>query len=291
MTLIELDFEVTHPLTLNPWPVAALRGILGQHLRGCCLTGGACSEEAACPYCTLFEAPPEPPIGPKRFYTPPRPFVIQTRNPGHPLPRRRGDHFSIRIKLFGRGRYFAEAVTEAFDHLEISGGRARLVERMVIDPSGEARPWAPQHLRAAWLLDPTPTEAEPRALKLTLTTPLSVQHHRQLMQRFDPEMFTARAIDRLECLAFYYEGIAADWDIHALRAEARGLRVNAETALVRYQRNSRRHDHRQTMEGIIGEVHIEGVTPALAALWRCAQDTHVGRDTVFGHGALRVDLA
>lgn len=287
MTLIAIDLRVTQSLTLNPWPVPALRGILGQNLRARCPTEGRCLEQA-CPYCALFETPQEPPVGPKRFYTPPRPFVIQTQQPGHHWRFEPGQTLPIRIKLFGQARRFTNEVVEALDHLHFQPGSARQRACGIIDPLGTRHPLDARSLRAPWYLDPTPLPDEPSQLRLTLTTPLSLRHQGALLQRFDAEIFTARAIDRLECLAYYYEGIAADWDVHGLRAQAREVRTIPRTEPIHYSRSSRRHAHRQAMEGIIGEVIAEGISEEVAALWRCAQETHVGRDTVFGHGALRL---
>jgi len=289
------------PVQLPDFMGTTLRGGLGQAFRRLACTTRSpscdgCAFRRTCAYAQVWEPLP-PPDAPKRFASPPRPYVVEVPAPATPTQLAYGDPLSFNLKLFGSASqhwpFFVLAVRDAaFEGLGRQRGRLRLE---TVHPSQQ-----PLHL----LFTPTtglnggpdplridtapPAKAPSPCLRLDFCTPLHLKDNSRHQPRFDPVTFTARLADRLDLLTALYEDDAPRLPFVALREAAAKVQViKAHTAPVKFKRFSSRAGA-VPMAGISGAVDLAGVAPELFALWRCAAYIHVGKQAVFGFGQVRL---
>jgi hypothetical protein len=296
VTVVELRFRVEDLMNLPRHPGSTLRGVLGHALQAL--------DPAV--YDALWEAPPRRPGLPQRYNDPPRAYILEPRLLDGKRAFIAGEEVTLRVKLVGRARDWLPQLILAAAQMGLRGvgagrGEMNLRRAEVIDRLGvptriyeEDRGLLDAGDLPRWTLDLSqpPPEGEPRRLRLELETPLYLKTQGKPLRAFDPATFTARLIDRLDLLALFHHDVETTWDFRALRALADAVRVLHDgTHMDHYERYSNRIDQRVEMQGLVGEVILEGVHPALEALWRSAEVVHVGKNATFGLGRLRVTPA
>ncbi len=234
----------------------------------------SCPVHEECLYFHVSERNRDP-GAPLRLQSPTRPHVLDTAS--QPIPRQLGpgSRFAFSLVLMGRALthvpYFAVAVRQAghFHGLGRSHGRFDVVGFHCRDGEGRLHSlrgsgtgvlsWG--RLRRV-KVRPEPWDAA-RRLELQTLSPLQMVSGGRLIQRFDPEIFTVRLVERLERLSWFHEEVRCRWDYGSFRRMARKVRVEScDFRPVKSWRNTRRGRRRIPMNGIVGKARLSNVSPS-----------------------------
>lgn len=226
-----------------------------------------------CPYRRIFSPVSEQ--GPSGLADPPRPFVLRVAHlDGCTL--RPGYEFSFSVHVFDMDA--AEAIGRVAASVACSGlgpgrGSAELValeektEEISLDPLGVA----PEAIRIRFL---TPTQL--KGWDGAGPLPFSV--------------LFARARDRVANLSRLYGGSAPEVDYRQLGADAAAVSTtDFRLGRVRVARQSRRTGHRYDLGGLTGTMDVRGDLRTTLPWLQAACWTGVGKQTVWGNGAIALE--
>ncbi|HYZ83595.1 MAG TPA: CRISPR system precrRNA processing endoribonuclease RAMP protein Cas6 [Bryobacteraceae bacterium] len=274
-----------------------LRGALGSLFReiAChsdCPSPAECSFRYECPYARVFE--PAWPSGPSGFAQPPRPFVLraahldgQTFGPG--------DRFSFDLHLFNLHEPALEYFILTFARLAEEGigplrGRAQLVSVHELDefhrPTGKD-PVVAQPLR----LSLKPSADPVSSIAVHFRTPTEIKTGSRIAVRPEFAMLLSRIRDRVSTLSLMYGNGPLDVNYAALGAAAASVRlVSSDLRHEEATRLSSRTGQEHSIGGFVGTVQYEGELEPFLPWLRAAEWTGVGRQTVWGKGAIEVEV-
>jgi hypothetical protein len=272
-----------------------LRGTFGWTFRrlACvpeCTGARDCPARDSCAYARIFE--PRCEEGPSGLADSPRPFVFRAAHlDGHTVPA--GAAFNFDLHIFDTTlpvlpyfvRSFAEAATEGFGP---GHGRSRLLG--VNDA-----------LTGATLFDGRQLQQSPEPLVLALNGAATVRRLRvsfltatELKGSSLPDFgaLFARARDRVSTLRQLYGEGPLELDFRGMGERARAVRLIAfDRQDVRAERRSSRTGQTHPLGGFTGVADYEGDCGEFVPILRAAEWTGVGRQTVWGKGAIRVEAA
>lgn len=304
---LRYHFRAVDPiLWTKSGPANVLRGALGMRLRersGCdprC-SGPACArpDAAVCAYGRIFA--PRGTNVPSGFADMPRPFVIR---PGFLEERTEpGGEFQFDLHVFDRDREIAQTIGDCLTELSERGlgpsrGRAVLerVEVLALD-GGVAERHGPlpdwEQMGPPGVLSTEAVEHAPSRLRVRFATPTELRADGRVSREApDFAVLVARVRDRFSGLALGYGEPAEGFDYKGLVERAGAVhtvesRVEYHNA-GRFSTRSRRYE---TLGGFTGCAVYEGPVGEALGLLRSAYWTGVGRQTVWGHGALMVEPA
>ncbi|MCA9537602.1 MAG: CRISPR system precrRNA processing endoribonuclease RAMP protein Cas6 [Myxococcales bacterium] len=296
-----LHFRAADRLRLPPYPGATFRGALGTAWRASTCTTGApdcdgCPRRDRCPFGLTWERLVTGPEVPNRASSPPRPYVFRFESPpgGALAP---GAALSFEMMLFGSARAYAPTWVLAAQRLADLGLTAdRVPVHLVRVESAQGPPlwtvgegFARFDAAACEAIAPTPLGDGPARVRLRFLTPLALKSQGRI-GAFAPAAFTARLADRLSAMAHLYDDAPVDWDVKGLLALADSVKVlDNQAQETTFERFSNRMRAKVPMRGLLGEVVVDDVHPALLGLWRCAEAVHVGKNATFGFGRVEVD--
>ncbi len=215
--------------------------------------------------------------GPSGLADPPRPFVIRAHHlNGARLERGADFHFDIHwfyphkddIESF---RQAVEAV--AREGLGASRGRARLetVEHI-----------APLRFDLA-------CEEPAECVLVRFLTPTELKEAGRVVDRPEFPILFARIRDRISTLRGLYGPGPLDVDFRVLAERAAAIRVTrCQVDWERASRRSSRTGQVHPLGGLVGEAEYEGALSEFLPWLRAAQWTGVGRQTVWGKGAVEI---
>jgi hypothetical protein len=252
---LELEFRARSAIHFPALAANTFRGALGLLLRE------FCSDDE---YQRLFA--PRAQSGPSGLADPPRPFVIRAEAlNGQTLAA--DANFTIRIPLFTPA---VTTIRKAF----ASWDRAELLEVRGIEPL---------HLS---LVPP----AEPVVnLRLHFLTPTELKAAAGLAQQPDFSILAARLFERISTLSGLYGDSPLAFDFQELGGKASLVRMTrCDVTPLSAERRSSRTGQTHPLGGFVGEAHYEGDLTPFVPLLRIGQWTGVGRQTVWGKGALRL---
>jgi hypothetical protein len=200
--------------------------------------------------------------------------------------------FDLRTPLIG---YFVESfVLAAKEGLGRTRGRASLTSVDLLDAAGHTRrrlydgdaldeghPLSPVVVG----LDPGP--APVRRILVRFLTPTELKGAGGLHEPPEFAVLFARARDRVSTLRLLYGAGPLDVDFKALGERASGVRrTRADLSRVSALRRSSRTGQVHPLEGFIGEIEYEGELGEFLPYLHAARWTGVGRQTVWGKGAI-----
>ena len=235
-----------------------------------------CELRASCPYARMFEPSAIGP-GPSGFADWPRPFVFRaTHLDGRTvLP---GEPFWFDLNLFDLRGSAVAYLKLAFAQLGTHGlgpgrGRAELVE-----VRGDE---APLELSLDAIAEPV------RQVRVRFLTPTELKSAQGLTDRPEFAVLAGRIRDRVSQLrALYGEG-PLDLDFRGFGERAALVRMTrCELRQVEIDRRSSRTGQVHSLGGFVGEAEYEGELSEFVPWLRAAKWTGVGRQTVWGKGAL-----
>ncbi len=283
------------------------RGAFGAALRRSACRQPACipancSQSASCPYLALFE-PPKPPGWPSGFGNPPRGLVFRAHRLDGAVVRP-GEAFHVDLHLFDVSvralacciRSFREVGDQGLGH---GRGRAVLecayslaedrspIRRLPLDPDGTpAGPVEPM------VLDLNSPAARIRRAVVQFVTPTELKTARGLAETPVFPVLMARIRDRVSALRALYGAGALPIDFQAFAARAANVTlVRSSIQRVKAERRSARTGQQHPLGGFIGEAEYEGELAGFLPYLRAARWTGVGRQTVWGKGAIEVVAA
>ncbi len=254
-----------------------LRGGFGIIFRrqACRCAGDAHSAE--CAYARVFE-PESLGRGPSGLADLPRPFVFRAAH----LDGRRvapGETFHFDVNLFYPGPGEIDAFTAAFDALAREGigpgrGRAKLV----------ACPAAPP-----LTLSLAPDLAAPPGVLVRFLTPTELKEAGGLTHRPEFSVLFARIRDRIGTLRAIYGPGPLEIDFRGIGDRAGSVAMTrCDVRAESFERTSSRTGQTHPLGGFVGEAQYEGALREFLPFLRAAQWTGVGRQTVWGKGAIEV---
>jgi hypothetical protein len=137
------------------------------------------------------------------------------------------------------------------------------------------------------VVDLSPAPASIRRILVRFLTPTELKGGGSLHEPPEFDVLLARARDRVSTLGFLYGAGPLDVDFKALGARAAGVR-RARTSLSRVSalRRSSKTGQVHPLEGFIGEIEYEGDLGEFLPYLQAARWTGVGRQTVWGKGAM-----
>lgn len=278
---LSLTFRTLHSLPLSGYAGAFWRGRIGAELRRTsCLTGAPdcrdCSLSAHCAYGMLYETPAEAvTAGPLAHHVDmPHPYIVR---PCHgPGPVASGSLIEIRLTLIGPAVARSAAVLHAVHKLaardpdiELVSHEARRPDLTLPDSLARARNW-----------------------QLTLETPMRIRRGGRYLgtDSLDFGALWGALSRRLSMFHQLAHGRPLELDFAGLKAQAEAAHL-ARRALRwhDWSRVSGRQKQRIPMGGVEGTAVVEALPPDLLPWLWLGQFLHVGKGTVMGLGAYRME--
>jgi hypothetical protein len=238
-------------------------------------------------------------IGPSGFADPPRPFVLRASSLNNRTIQP-GDSFCFDLHLFVLSRHSLDAFTSGFREfadvgLGRSRGRAKLktIERLACDRTVAQRVWengewcSPDDIPIT--IDLKRTAAVQR-VTIEFLTPTELKHQGGLIDEPSFPVLFARVRDRVCALTRFYNGFNLDVPLELSESAAQVKLVDAAMAHNKAERRSSRTGQRHPLGGFTGTAVYEGELGRFVPWLEAAYWTGVGRQTVWGKGAIQTSL-
>lgn len=120
---------------------------------------------------------------------------------------------------------------------------------------------------------------------LEFKTPVTIKHQKEFMQDFNSSAIVSAVLRRVYMLDCF-EGVEADV-MNSLDIVIPSI-VSSEEKSIDVRRYSSRQDAKMTLKGIKGQVEFDDISEELLWLLLAAEITHIGKNTSFGFGRIRV---
>ncbi len=294
----------TGPAELPPYKGSTLRGAFGHALRQVCCalrrrTCRDCILAATCCYSIVFESERlDKHSGGyrQRLAARPHPYVLEP-----PLDERRqyqaGDHLVFSMHLFGPARRFRPQIVYAVTRMGENGLGKNDGGRFILDrvTAGDTIVYDADSGRLSMEEIGRPltcaVAADPcDALAISLVTPFRVKRDNVFVRRFDFGTLARAALRRVSSLENAYGDGEPDVDYPALARLADTVAVAADhTGWLDISRYSNRQKRPMQMGGIVGRVEVTGELGPLLPFLRYCETVHLGKQTAFGHGWIRLE--
>lgn len=291
---LEFDYVALDPVHLAEGKATnVIRGALGLELRrqACaadCTDSRTCPHRKPCLYQQLFEGETggQRPSG---YREPPRPFVLRspdwlerTVNPG--------EHLVTSLHLFDRRPEIVRALLTAYTRLGEAGlgpGRGQLALSEIRQPGRVLWNSGPIPAPSVTTLDLSPVERTPTRVTAQFLTPTEIKVRGELAGGAAFAAVFARLHERLRFLLKHYCGCDPPADADGTRDAARKIvTVRQDLRSVGVTRYSTRTGQTHPLAGFVGEAVYEGDFTLLWQWLKASEWTGVGRQTVWGKGAV-----
>jgi hypothetical protein len=264
-----------------------LRGAFGTILR----KSGSESE-----YARIF-APVVQGSGPSGLADSPRPFVLRAMHlDGRTV--RVGQPFDFDLHVFDTWDSLLPLFVNAFGSIVTEGlgprrGRANLESVWQLSRCGEPayRVFDGTKLfpHDPLVLDLTGQETDVHNLRVRFQSPTELKSGSDLVTRPEFHILFARARDRVSTLRTLYGEGPLDLDFRAMGTRASTVQmIRCEIRHVDIVRRSSRTGQVHPISGFIGDAEYEGELTEFVPILSAAQWTGVGRQTVWGKGAIEI---
>jgi len=293
---------------LPPYKGSTLRGIFGHALKKvvCALKKQDCSEcllANRCLYPTIFEIPakPCPSSGPQRIVHPPHPYVIEP-----PVDQKThyniGDKLDFTLLLFGEANENLPYFIYAFDQMghigigqHVDKKRASFylqqvsVDQQIIYAKSDGKIRKNQALSELFIETPNVPQEANAAITIELVTPLRLKYQNSFKAELPFHVLTRAMLRRASSLLEYHGGGEPRLDYRGLVARAQDFAVKeSHISWYDWRRYSNRQEQAMMMGGMIGQITYTGPLAEYLALLRFCEQTHIGKQTTFGLGKIRV---
>lgn len=294
---------------LPPYKGSTFRGVFGHALKKvvCALKRQDCAGcflHSRCVYALVFEPScMEPAGGRRRLAAPPHPYVLEPE-PESRTHYEKGETFRFSLLLFGRMNESLPYFVYAIDRMgqmgigkSISGKRPAFKllqvttpdDRVVYDGgTGKLQPPQPErHLEIEDFRRSGDESAE--SITLSLETPLRLKYQNHLKAEIPFHVLVRAILRRVSSLFNYHGNGEPPLDYRGLvkRAES----VTIEDSALRWfdwKRYSNRQDQAMFMGGMTGSITYRGSLQEFMPLVRVAEEVHLGKQTTFGLGKIRI---
>jgi len=277
---------------------STLRGAFGRALKNCacalrrqeCPT---CMLASSCCHAFIFEGQSFPGLTGKHH-----PYVIQ---PGDDSRRNysAGDTFSFNLLLFGKANEYLPHIIYAVQEMGKDGlgkntpeqGRYSLekvlrAEQTIFEDSVLQKAEDPPDFTL-----PAIDAHDTKEIAIICRTPLRLKHHNHLQEGLPFHILIRAALRRISSLEAAYGDGEPDLDYRGLVAEAAKVeQSHAACHWTDIQRYSSKQKTAMQLGGITGRIAYKGenLAPFLPLLRFC-ETTHLGKQTTFGLGRIRVE--
>ncbi|MBP8980678.1 MAG: CRISPR system precrRNA processing endoribonuclease RAMP protein Cas6 [Syntrophobacterales bacterium] len=306
---------------------STFRGVFGHALRSvvCALKRCTCTDcllSSRCLYPFIFETSPvsgggetgDTVFSRRRISSRPHPYVIEPLA-GEQTRYRAGEIFTFNLLLFGRANdslpYFIYAFSEvgrsgigsktkgqgarfslvsvsSQDQILYDGAENRMYPREVTEDLGALlRP-----------LNGKADSGEPAGggvstdsrITLELLTPLRLKYGNHFHGASLPfHVLVRAALRRVSSLCLYHGAGEPELDYRGLVARSQAVQADEESLYwFDWERYSSRQDQKMLMGGLMGRVHYTGDLDEFLPLLRFCEQVHLGKQTTFGLGHIRL---
>lgn len=282
-----LRFRATGNLLIPAFSGTLWHAVLGPALKSAtCPKAPAvcdlCAGLEQCAYARLLESRPQPgaraPLG--SLARIPGPLVLDT-SPWRTRWVRRGDDVELGVVVVDATGDLLRSVTGALA-LGAAGGLGR--DRVSLKLEG-------------WMDEPWPPATrgghpDMASWRLRMRTPLRLKRNGTFLDHFHPVALTRDLGRRIAALGHYHGALPwpAPWTEVAADLEALQV-VGQRLEWVEARRYSGRQARTVPLGGVIGDVELRRVGPALARLLTAATVLHAGKGTSLGLGELALETA
>ncbi len=310
---LRLRAEAIDEISLPAYPGSVFRGIYGAALRRIsCMTGQrrceGCPLLLTCPYPELFDPVPKEveTLGSFQREVAVRspPYVIETNDPVAGTFAV-GDVLEIGMWLYGRATNRISLIVEAWREAlgrGIGMLRARAILRAAFveeafQPGGfqiygeSAETWDGEVLSAA------ERKLAEGNLSISLVTPLCLTVGGKPLRDLDPtpRQIAAAIVRRARLINAHAgtpagEAVIATWPVDAWLNDADRVKATADIAWQNWRRYSSRQKRAMVLGGFTGRLTWENVSAGLGWLLDLGTVLHLGKETVFGFGQIRLDV-
>ena len=237
--------------------------------------------------------------GGKRIAVPPHPYVIEPHD-GTETDYKKGESFDFTILLFGRANDYLPYVIYAIEQMgrigvgkRIEGKRAGFELRRVTT-EGERLVYFSDDKKIRegsfthkLLIEELTGTAD--ALEVTLETPLRLKFQNRLEADLPFHVLARAMLRRISSLTNYHGDGEPPLDYRGLVKRARDVEIT-DSSLEWYdwKRYSNRQDQYMLMGGITGKICYSGNLGEFVPLLKFCEKVHIGKQTSFGLGKIRI---
>ncbi|WP_186442940.1 CRISPR system precrRNA processing endoribonuclease RAMP protein Cas6 [Desulfobotulus alkaliphilus] len=270
-----------------------------------CKTCSDCSLSSRCVYAMVFET--ETDVGREkggRVSAPPHPMVFvppEDEKTGYEP----GDGLVCGLKVFGSANDYLPYFVHAFERMgkaglgrRLQGQRGRFVLERVeesffpevsVYENGGNSMTRPENLKALCWDFPETWPAHGKAVRIVLDTPLRLKVDGRLPADLPFDLFVRQALRRMSSLFNAWGDGEPELDYPEMIRMAGNIRIREKNLRwFDWQRYSNRQESRMFMGGLTGDVLYEGDLTPFLPLLSLAEALHVGKNTMFGLGRVRM---
>ncbi len=291
---------------MPPYWGSALRGGMGKWLKkiSCILrsrTCDHCTVRASCAYGFIFETEHLSNTGSKNAHSRPHPIVLKLPYPCN-FGTDKGDGFEFSILLMDKAvDYFPHLLYSLIKLGQQDGLGARAHQglgRFQVDKvtcNGELvfERQAAEVKKPAFCkkLELHPEENGVKRFRLEFATPFRVKHQGRFVQQVPFHLLIRAALRRISSLEFHYGQGEPQLDYRGLVQEAEKVKTVREDVTWReVPRYSSRQKSKMTIGGVVGSATYEGELGKFLPLLRYCEVVHLGKQTFFGLGKVRIEV-
>lgn len=297
----------TSPAALPAFKGSMLRGAFGHALKKvvCALrrkTCAGCLLSETCVYSLVFEPHAlQPDNGATKISSRPHPYVLQPPA-DNAKAYGKDDAFTFGLTLFGTANDFLPHIVYAMDQMGETGlgrqgdnGRGRFAlaavemeESILYD--GDKKILHQGHtLKALDLLPPHPGPVN--SLTVKLLTPLRLKHDNRFQQTLPFHLLIRAALRRIASLEETFGQGEPPLDYRGLVRKAEQVVTReSDCQWIDLKRYSNRQQTGMLMGGLQGELVYEGELGEFLPLLRYCEVTHLGKQTAFGLGRVKMGI-
>lgn len=302
--VLKFKLKALDRVLLPPFPAITLRGGLGATLKKVYCVHRRLSSECKecilknkCSYAYLFETYSDKDVSVVPFSgeTVPHPFVLYMKSSNDVIRLEEGGHFDFEMVLIGRAIEFLPYViygVEFFGDSGIGLNKSRFsLERVVDDMGTEIYGTDKQFKKVYHVHHWSPTDGEDvEMLKVKFVTPLRVKRDGKLTDNIDFGTLVRGIIRRAVNLAYFHCDSMLEEGFSELSRTADSVSlVHGDTRWVEFQRYSGRQKEILSLGGVVGELTFRNVPGVFMPYLELGERIHVGKNTGFGFGKIKVE--
>ena len=303
----ECQFESDGQLPI--YKGSTFRGVFGHALKSvvCALKRQTCTDcllKSRCIYTLVFETGLAKPL-PEGLHidAAPHPFVIEPPE-NEQTDFNPGDAFDFNLILFGEVNHHMPYFIYAFDTMGKIGIGRKIKEQRGCFTLKSVKLDGVQIYRDAdqkMILEKGPSQLklnseylsgsnEITRITLSLKTPLRVKFQNQLTDKLPFHVLVHAMLRRTDALLRCWGDQEPDLDFKGMVSIAKEIQtVESDLHWYDWQRYSQRQDQKMLMGGLIGSVTYQGQLSEFFPLIDFCKKTHIGKQTAFGLGMIRLD--
>lgn len=294
---------------LPPYQGSTLRGIFGHALKKvvCALKKQECSDcllAERCIFPTVFDIPAktDETNGRKRIAQPPHPYVIEPSVHAH-THYQKNDLLDFSMLLFGAACDNLPYFIYAFEQIGSNGIGKRIGGRsgtfslkevqsdgVVIYTKADGKIRNPSdipEIAGEDLL--AQTAAGPLDIELELVTPLRLKYQNGFKADLPFDVLTRAMLRRISSLFEYHGDGEPKLDYRGLVARAKNVaQKESHIGWYDWRRYSNRQEEAMMMGGMVGKITYKDVPGEYLPLLRFCELAHLGKQTTFGLGKIKV---